>query len=324
MAGREEGVESRTFFGEAGGHFGEVLQGAFEGPSGALRPGLVTLPIPVVGARAAFSLRETPGILVSPRDRVKARRAAEVSLGRWGGGGGELVVEGRLPVARGMGSSTSEVVAAVRAVARACGVEPLSGEVARLAVEAEGASDPIMFDEAVLFDQRSGEVVFRLGGPLPRFVVLGFDAGGPNGVPTDSLGSPGYSRREVAVFASLLDDLRGAVEHGDLAKVAEVSTESARMNHKRLPNPFLEEATTLAGRTGALGVAAAHSGTVTGLLFDPADREGPSRALGLASRDALRGVLCLGTFRTGALPARDFEAVFGPGWIGDGPHPPVP
>ena len=76
----------------------------------------------------------------------------------------------------GLGSSTCDVVAAIRAVCGAYGVELDAGRVAGLAIEAEGAVDPIMFDgEMVLFAQRQGRVLESFGAWAPRYAVLSID-----------------------------------------------------------------------------------------------------------------------------------------------------
>lgn len=295
-------------FGEAGAHFGEILQGVFEGgASGGLQPGLVTLPLPVVGARALFIPGNSPGVTVFPADRTKARRAAEISLQRWEtvrDRGGELAVEGRLPQGWGMGSSTSEVVAAIRAVADALGVEAEPEEIAEIAVKAEQASDPLMFDEAVLFAHRGGEVLSRQEAALPPLAIVGFNTGGSSdrvsGVPTDSLLVPTYSRAEIEVFEDLLKDLRVALRTGDLGLLGEVSTGSARINQRRLPKPGFDELLDLAAESHALGVAAAHSGTVLALLLDPADIGAAERVSKTASRLTQKGhIHFLGCFRAG-------------------------
>ncbi|EDY50606.1 GHMP kinase, partial [Streptomyces clavuligerus] len=162
--------------GQAPCHHGEILQGVFRDGTGRARHALVTLPLDGPGTRARFVRR--PGsppeeLSVVPPDRTKALRAAALTLRecalRRGERpcGGTLRLRGDIPVGLGMGSSTSDVIAAVRAVADSYGLRLPPSAVARLAVGAERASDPLMLDgRPLLFAQREGRVLEVLG-PRP-------------------------------------------------------------------------------------------------------------------------------------------------------------
>lgn len=262
--------------GACGAHHGELLQGWFADDAGVVRPGLVTLPLPGCMVRAVF----TPGnggIAVSPADRVKAGRAARLAADSIGGPGGDLVLEGTVPAGLGMGSSTADVVATVRAVADACGVVPSPRTVARIAVAAEAASDPLMFDDRPrLFAHRDGDVLEELGAALPPMRVLGclLQRGRP--VDTPLTRPPHPSQEDVRSYALLLDRMRRAVEAGDpelLGRVATASSLRAR------PGADMELLCAVAAATGAVGVQIAHSGNVAGLLFDAGGpASGPYRA----------------------------------------------
>ncbi|MBW5486838.1 GHMP family kinase ATP-binding protein, partial [Streptomyces bambusae] len=188
----------RTGTGCASFHHGEILQGVFLDGAGRRCAGLVTLPMAEPGSRAEFTRR--PGtapaaLTVVPAGRTKAARAAALAVAecaRWAGEppcGGELRLTGDVPVGLGMGSSTSDVIATVRAVADAYGRRLAPATVARLAVRAERACDPLMLDgRPVLFAQREGRVLEVLGPALPALVVVGCALGG--GTPVDTLSLP--------------------------------------------------------------------------------------------------------------------------------------
>lgn len=295
--GEEPPVEAEGY-GRAGAHFGEILQGTFR-IGGEVRRALVTLPLPgLFSSRATFSLRGDEELAVvhpdgSRRAFSKVRRAAVESLSRWAGEGfgGRLTLSGDVPRGRGMGSSTSEVVAAIRAVADALGVRPTAEEVALLASRSETASDPLMLDDgpdgltprSVLFDQRRGEVLMGLGGSLPALEVVGVDAGGA-GVSTDDLEAPEYTACEVARFGGSLALLEEGVRRGDARMVGRVAAASARINQAYLPKPGFEEFVRLGGEYGSVGVSVAHSGTVMGMLFDPSEDGVKARMEGAANR----------------------------------------
>ena len=158
-------------------------------------------------------------------------RAACLTLARLGvPGEGRLEIECSVATGVGLGSSTSDVVAAIRAVAAACGVSLDAGAVARLAVEAEGASDPIMFDrEMLLFAQRQGRVLESFGAWIPRFAVMSFDsdpAGG--GVDTLSLPVPAYTSDELTAFEHLVARARAAFGQRDSGALAQAQSRSLR------------------------------------------------------------------------------------------------
>ncbi|MFG3091117.1 kinase [Streptomyces antibioticus] len=263
-------------------HHGELLQGVFEGPGGVPVRALVTLPCPLFTTRAVFTPAPhggAGGVTVRPAWRRKARRAAELALDGTGLSG-RLEVAGDVPLGRGFGSSTSDVLAAVRAVGDALGAPPTAVEAARLAVRAETASDALMFEgTTVLFAQREGTVVEDFGRPPPPLRVLGFGTRpGSSGVDTLALPPPRYDRAERARFEELRALLREALRTGDAALLGWVATQSTLINQHRLPVPALDTLLAVARESGALGLQVAHSGDLAGLLLPPATDTDPVRA----------------------------------------------
>lgn len=267
--------------GYASCHHGEILQGVFLDARGRRCAALVTLPLTGLGTRADAVLRPgaPPGShSVDPPDRTKALRAATLALRECRArrpqaalGAVELRLSGDVPLGLGMGSSSSDVIAAVRAVADACGLRLPSRTVARIAVRAERASDPLMLDgRPLLFAQREGRVLEVLGDALPPAVVVGCALGAGRPVDTLSLPAPARGDDDVRAYERLRSLLRRAVAEGDTRLLGHVSTESARRAQRVLRHPEFDRLTRVAERTGAVGVQIAHSGSVAGLLFDPA------------------------------------------------------
>jgi uncharacterized protein involved in propanediol utilization len=262
--------------GFAFGHHGEILQGVFEA-SGSLRRGLVTLPCKAFRSTATFVARVGSSLVIDPSWKVKALCAARLTLDFLGRHdcGGSLVIRGNAPPGWGLGSSTSDVTAAIRAVGRAFRSELEPADVAMLAVKAETASDSVMFeDRTILFAQRQGLVLEELGYDLPPLDVVGFNTDGSGrGVDTTRMLPARYSWWEVERFQSLLAALRRAVREQDAALVGSVASASARINQSHLPKPSFDCLEALVERSGAVGLQVAHSGSVVGLLFaahDPA------------------------------------------------------
>lgn len=276
--------------GHAPCHHGELLQGVFLDPAGRTRRGLVTLPMAGPGSRATFRRRSGEPLTVSPAGRTKALRAAALAVDECArltgrpADGGVLRLDSGVPVGLGMGSSTSDVLATVRAVAASYGVVLAPETIARLAVRAEQACDPLMLGgRPLLFAQREGHVLEELGATLPPMVVVGCLTG--DGGPVDTLGLARDGEADVRAFERLRGLLRRAIADADVGLLGRVSTHSARHNQRLLPKaefPVLER---VAERTGAAGVQVAHSGNVAGLLFD-------ARSAGLA-RDLRRCVRAL-------------------------------
>jgi uncharacterized protein involved in propanediol utilization len=190
-----------------------------------------------------------------------------------------------------MGASTSDVVAAIRAVANWYGVELALADIARLSILAEVASDSIMVeDRVVLFAQRDGVVLANLYGDMPSMIVVGCLAGGQRTVDTLTLPPAEYNADELALFERLLEDLRHGVTAGDLRLVGKVATESARINQRFLPKPELDTLAGIAAACDAVGVQVAHSGSVAGILFDAREPDGRDNVRRCVQRLSLAGI----------------------------------
>lgn len=237
------------------------------------------MPLGKHGAWAEFGQRPdlpTGEVIVEPADRTKAARAAVLAIDlcasrrRCRRSGGSLRLGGDIPVGLGMGSSTSDIIATVRAVAASYHVSLTAETIAELAVRAECASDPLMMsDRPWLFAQREGRIVEVLGSTLPSAVVVGCAVG--HGEPVDTLSLPTveYDADDIGEYERLRAMLRSAVIRGDVRLFGRVCTESARANQRVLVKPELGRLEELADAVGAVGVQIAHSGNVAGLLFDP-------------------------------------------------------
>ncbi|ANY08097.1 GHMP family kinase ATP-binding protein [Pseudonocardia sp. HH130630-07] len=267
--------------GHAPCHHGELLQGFFRDGSGVPRPGLVTLPSPEPGVRADFIPATVgSGVTVHPPGRTKAARAARLALDAVGGPGtpgGVLTLTGSVRPGLGLGSSTADVVAAVRAVADAAGARIGPHTLARLAVAAEAASDPLMFDDTRprLFAQRDGNVLEVLPGRIPPLLVLGCLLDGGRPVPTPAVRPPEPPAAVVDTYEALRAGLRTAFATGDAAATARIATRSARLHRT---DGEVDRLLAAVHPAGALGVQIAHSGNVAGVLLAPGDGVAADRA----------------------------------------------
>lgn len=269
----EIGMALRIGTGESTAHHGELFQGQIEDRNSRRRRCLVTLPCPRLCAKAVFHPQRNCGIQVFPAQKEKARRVLELALPILGTPdvGGVLSIESNIVEGKGYGSSTADCVAAARAAANAFGVLMSEEEIARLVVEAEAASDNVMFSRAVLFAQREGVVLEDYRAALPPFEVLGIDSDKNGFVDTLEYSPARYSWREIQHFHTLVAALRRAIATSDSQLLGMVATASAEINERYLPKTHFADIRRLATAAGAAGVAAAHSGTLLSVLFNPYD-----------------------------------------------------
>lgn len=256
-------------------HHGELLQGALRW-RGRVTPCLVSLPRPDRISACRLELFEAETLEVVPAWKRKALRAARIVLARFGSvrTTGRLVLICEAEAGLGLGSSTADVVAAIRAAADLLGIALRPEEVASIAVEAETAADPLMFESfALLFAQRSGQVIEEWGDWYPDYVVFAANLAAGTRIDTLSLPPPGYSEIELGRFEELVEILRDSFRRRDPAAIAGAATRSAILNQSRVPLERFGALLGLAGESGALGVQIAHSGVVGGVLLDRRDPE---------------------------------------------------
>lgn len=254
---RRLGVDVAAGAGRAFGTFGELLQGTL--PDGA--DFLVTMPIDRY-ATAWFRLDPTGPLLVFPSHKSKSLALARSMLG---GAGGTLVVDGDLPVGKGLASSSADLVATARAVGGALGlsVEPAAVEDWLRPIE---PTDGVMYAGVVAFEHRRVRLR-RFLGVLPPMTVVAVDEGGQLDTVAFNMAPKPYSDDDRREYARLLETIALAVDAGDLASLGAVATRSAVLNQRVVPKQNLDAMIRISQESGALGVVCAHSGTMTGVLL---------------------------------------------------------
>jgi uncharacterized protein involved in propanediol utilization len=220
--------------------------------------------------------------------------------------GGSVSIASAVPRGIGMGSSTADVTATIRAVANFHGVTPSAEEIAKLAVQAELASDPIMIDDRlVLFAHRDGVVLETFGRRFPPMVVVGCDADPyANGIDTVALSPAAYTVDDIDTFRHLRAELRAAVARGDVARLGRVATASALISQRFLAKPTFEFLLDTCRRCGGCGVQVAHSGTVAGIIFDPSRDGAAGRIERCLDRISNAGLPLTRIINTGTLSIR--------------------
>ncbi|RWO40138.1 MAG: GHMP kinase [Mesorhizobium sp.] len=258
--------------GIANGHHGEILQGLFVDEDGRRHRGLITLAFPYVQSTAWAERSATPGVEFSPVAREKAHRAVMLFLRNHlkRGEGISVQVCSNIPMGFGLGSSTADVVAAVRACARAlrCSISPT--EIFQIAVQAEEASDGTMFQgKARLVAHREGRVLKTFDKRLPHFGLVSFNADPDRPVDTIGFEPARYDEDEVGEFQELKRMAARAIATDDAALLGQIATRSAIINERFLPQPDFREVLEFSQRSGGLGVQVAHSGRIVGVMVAP-------------------------------------------------------
>lgn len=256
---------------------GELVQGNCDGS-----PFLVSCPIDRY-ARVSVIVTDT-GETSGPRDRPKAVAAARRTLAHLGcpSLGLRLDVRSHLPVGRGFGTSTADVVGAIVATGRALGRDLPVETIARLAVAVE-PSDGTMFPGLAIFDHRQG-THWEMLGRVPELAVVVLDFGGSlDTVAHNAALDLGALGRRSGLHERALELLRRGVVDADPGAIGEAATISTLANQVIAPKPALPAVLAVAARLRAWGVCAAHSGTALGLLLPP-DEELAARAVTEARR----------------------------------------
>jgi len=181
----------------------------------------------------------------------------------------------RIPQAKGMASSSVDVLGVVLAVGQLLGRAWTPAEASRLALAIE-PTDGIAFPGLTLFDHRRGERCELLGMP-PRLRVVVIEP--RQTVETVAFNREIASRRNWGHHAPAWRDalamLRGGLLHHDLYALGAAASLSAQRWQQILPHPWLPDVVALGRRHGALGVCRAHSGSVLGMLFAPSTESAP-------------------------------------------------
>lgn len=248
------------------GTFGELLQGVLPEADGDF---LVTLPV----ARWAVARFEHDPlgreVRVWPPHKNKARKLAAMIVADAGRPvGGVLRIESNLPEGKGLASSSADLVATARAVANALDV-PMPPRRIESYLAAIEPTDGVLYPSIVAYHHRSVRLRARLGS-LPSLTVVGVDEGGVVDTVTFNAIPKPFTDADKREYGRLLDRMAAAVACRDLAEVGRVATASARMNQALRHKWSLEPMCRICASVGGLGVVIGHSGTVVGILLDPA------------------------------------------------------
>lgn len=167
-----------------------------------------------------------------------------------------------LPVGKGMASSSADVTAVLAAAALALGRALTEAEIGQLAAAIDPV-DGVFASGLALIQQRRGRVL-RHYQPVPALSIAVLDAGGCIDTQAFHAGSRDNLPENTGIPLQALQLLDKDLT---TARLGQAATMSALANQSLLPKPQLTELIACSRKYGALGVNAAHSGTVCGVFF---------------------------------------------------------
>lgn len=179
-----------------------------------------------------------------------------------------LKIRSKIPVGKGMASSTADIGATIGATLGLIKKELSSEEIAKLASTIE-PTDSIYIEKNSIFNPLNGEVIRYLGNVKDlRVVIL---------EPNSTLNTmrirktPNYKKIKtqnkeiIKISFSLLEE---GIKSNDMHKIGKSSTFSSLANESIHKKEGLAKIIEISKNYGAYGVNVAHSGTVVGILID--------------------------------------------------------
>lgn len=278
----------------AGSHVGEFLQGVETLPGlpsylqdpRLPRPDavrfLMDLPCDAIFSSATVIVTTGTGkITTAPAGLNKAAFAAEAMLAFLDL---ETVVDVHIKLetnirkGRGLGSSSADVRAVLKALGNTLHVALDDDMIDKLTVFAEGAANPAGRAPS-LFCHRLGFAMARLN-RWPQLTVLAFDDRAAADIDTDLHRPADYDADQLKRFSLLTRAALAAITAGDARGLGIVASTSADINDCFLPRRLgssLENMRCIARKTEAAGYAVSHSGTVGAMLYATSSTDLPRR-----------------------------------------------
>lgn len=169
----------------------------------------------------------------------------------------------RIPLGRGMGSSTADLALLAAGLKKLSGQQYEPGWLAEILPAIE-PTDSTLFPEITIYEQNAGSCWQQLGNfqKQPRSRVL-------------ALGQPGNedtvasrrSRPKPPDTSACFNLLKKAVKQNNIELLGRAATCSSRRWLKRLDYPGLEEILEAKQNFGCAGINIAHSGNVIGIIY---------------------------------------------------------
>lgn len=272
----------RVAAGECHGTFGELIQGVLPND----RHFLVTLPIDVKTV-VEYEATDTESVQVNVRHKSKSIAAITKYLQMHDlPAGGYLRFRSTFSAGKGLASSSADMVAALRAVARYFDLAVTPQLIETILRDIE-PTDGVMYDGVVSYFHREVRLDEKIGA-TPRLTIVSADRGGECDTIQFNRRKPAFSVKAKGEYADMLVSIKRAIRDDDPESLGRLTTRSCELSQGFNPHPHYALMNQLCVETDALGLVATHSGTCIGLLYDQDDPQEADKTghalIGLASR----------------------------------------
>ena len=179
-----------------------------------------------------------------------------------------LKIKSKIPIGKGMASSTADIGATIGATLDLIGRNLTSEEISKLASTIE-PTDSIYIEKNNIFNPLNGEVIKYLGNIKDsRVVIL---------EPNRTLNTmkirrnPNYRNIKLKnkdIIKESFNLLEEGIKNNDLYSIGKACTFSSLANENIHQKEGLEKIIEISKNYGAYGVNIAHSGTVIGIIID--------------------------------------------------------
>mgnify|MGYP000722088474 CR=1 FL=1 len=170
-----------------------------------------------------------------------------------------------LQVARGMASSTADIVATLRCAASYFKRTLSISEILTVLSQIE-RSDSVFLDRLALFSSSKHQIINKFQKMPPLYALYMHEA---DTVETDGT-KPlllDYYRKNYSTYANLYQQAEQALRQSDLKAICHVASKSAELSQEILPKQHFSHIYLAQKKFQADGVITAHTGSVVGLLY---------------------------------------------------------
>jgi uncharacterized protein involved in propanediol utilization len=205
--------------------------------------------------------------LLARSDRRKSFKALDLycQLNQLPWPQGQWRFKSDLKVARGMASSTADIVSILRCAASYFGNPLGNDEIIRILAEIE-RSDSVFLDRLALFCSSRHQIINQFDKMPPLYALYMHET---NTVETEGTRQTlvDYYRQNRTHYSQLYNRMANALGSQDLRQICQVSTKSAELSQEILPKQHFYSLLNEMSRFDADGIITAHTGSVVGLLF---------------------------------------------------------
>lgn len=179
-----------------------------------------------------------------------------------------LEINSEIPVGKGLGSSTADLVAAINVINLHFELNLSNCDIIKICVEIEKASDPLLVPSPCLFAQQRGEVIKYYEMGKIKLKIIGVQSKSLCKVETKNYLIRDYEKKDLEKFSEIESKIDFGFQTGNSQLVAEACISSATLNQKFIQLLDLDIIKSIAFNNRALGYQISHSGTCIGIIYD--------------------------------------------------------